>query len=270
MRVFVLGHRGMLGQVVARAVAERGHTVVTSAERYSGSPADPLVEVVRTSGCAAVLNCLGSVKRRESDLPVLLTANLMLPVHIATSLGAEQTFVHASTDCVFDGHRGGYRVDEVPRADDPYGFSKRLGEVIAGRPNVTVIRVSVVGPDERSEGTGLLSWFLRQPTGIEIPGYTNWRWNGVTTLEWATIALEVIERRRRGEPVPPIVQPGTPAVTKYELLLAFREAYGTKHRIVPVEAPVAVDRTLAPTEKRSPIAEQLTRIREWYGTPVAC
>lgn len=267
MRVFVLGHRGMLGHVVARAVAERGHTVVTSSERYRGSPIDPLIEAVRSSGCTAVFNCLGSVKRRESDLAELVQSNALFPVHLAMRLRAGQHLVHASTDCVFDGHRGHYRVDDEAQADDPYGFSKRLGEVVAGRPNVTVLRVSVIGPDD---SRGLLAWFLRQPTDADVPGYTNWWWNGITTLEWASVALEAIDRRRRGEPLPPILQPGIAPISKYELLLAFRDAYRTSHRVVPVEAPAPIDRTLVPTEERPPIAEQLTRIREWNGTAVAC
>jgi dTDP-4-dehydrorhamnose reductase len=270
MRVFVLGHRGMLGHVVARAVAERGHTVVTSPERYGGSPIDPLIEAVRASGCTAVFNCLGSVKRRESDLAELIQSNALFPVHLAMRLRPGQHLVHASTDCVFDGRRGRYRVDDEALADDPYGFSKRMGEVIANRSNVTVLRVSVIGPDARPDAKGLLAWFLHQPTDRDVSGYTNWYWNGITTLDWADVALDVIERRRRGEPLAPVLQPGIARMTKYDLLVAFREAYRTTHRIAAVEAPAALDRTLVPTEERAPIAEQLTRIREWYGTAVAC
>lgn len=267
MRVFVLGHRGMLGHVVARAVTEQGHEVITSSERYGGSPRDPLIEIVRDSGCTAVFNCLGSTKRRERDLPELYRANALLPAHLAASLHANQHLVHASTDCVFDGLRGSYRVDDEPRADDPYGFSKRLGEMIAGRPNVTVLRVSIVGPDYRPNALGLLPWFLRQPTDTPVTGYTNWHWNGITSLEWAAIALEVVERRRRGEALAPVLQPvTTPAISKYELLVAFRDAYDTAHRITPVAAPKAVDRSLVPTEERPPIAEQLARLRGWYAT----
>jgi dTDP-4-dehydrorhamnose reductase len=238
---------------------------VTSDERYGGSPRDPLIEIVRSSGCLAVFNCLGSTKRREQDLPELHRANAQLPAHLAASLRANQHIVHASTDCVFDGQRGNYRVDDEATADDPYGFSKRLGEMIAGRPNVTVLRVSIIGPDSRPKPRGLLAWFLSAPTGVDTPGYTNWRWNGITTLEWADVALEVIERRTRGEPLAPVLQPATMPISKYELLLKFREAYGTAHRIVPVVAPIAIDRTLVPTEPRPPIEQQLTRIREWYG-----
>jgi len=263
MRVFVLGHRGMLGHVVARAVAGRGHEVVTSDERYGGAPRDPLIEAVRSSGCPAVLNCLGSTKRREQDLPELYRANAQLPAHLAARARATQHIIHASTDCVFDGHRGSYRVDDEPTADDPYGFSKRLGEMIAGRPNVTVLRVSIIGPDARPTTRGLLAWFLSSPPTVQ--GYTNWRWNGITTLEWADVALEVIARRHRGEPLAPVLQPATTPISKYELLTTFREVYRTTREIVPVAAPTAIDRTLVPTEARPPIEEQLIRLREWYA-----
>ena len=132
--------------------------------------------------------------------------------------------------------------------------------MIAGRPNVTVIRVSIIGPDYRPHTRGLLAWFLDQPLHTPVPGYTNWRWNGVTTLEWAQVALEVVDRERRGE----LLQPVTRPISKYDLLLKFRDAYQTTHDIAPVSAPVAVDRTLVPTEERSPIDQQLTRLREWY------
>jgi dTDP-4-dehydrorhamnose reductase len=258
----------MLGHVVARRFAERGYEVETSTERYSGSPADPLVEIVRASGCVAVINCLGSTKRRDGDRAGLYEANALLPVHLAARLARSQHIVHASTDCVFDGRRGGYRVDDEQNADDAYGFSKRLGETIAGRPNVTVLRVSIVGP-EHADGRGLLAWFLRQPLSVNVSGYTNWRWNGITSLEWADAAIEVLADRHAAGRLP-IRQPATPPVSKYELLCAFREVFGTAHTIVPVAAPSSLDRTLVPTDERSPIAEQLLRLRQWYGPGAPC
>lgn len=263
-RVFVLGHRGMLGHVVARVFADRGYAVETSADRYGGDPRDSLIEAARESGCGAVINCLGSTKRRNGDRSELYINNALFPVHLAARLRPDQHLIHASTDCVFDGQRGGYRVDDEPDAPDDYGFSKRLGEMIAGRPNVTILRVSIIGPD-RPDGRSLLAWFFRQPAGSEVPGYTNHRWNGVTTLEWATIALAVLEKRRHGQRVAPVMQPGTAAVTKYDLLVAVRDAFGLTTRVVPTETPVAVDRTLVPTDRRDPIRAQLERLRDWYG-----
>jgi dTDP-4-dehydrorhamnose reductase len=267
-RVFVLGHRGMLGHVVARLFADRGYSVETSTDRYGGGTRDPLIEAARESGCGAVINCLGSTKRRAGDQAELYASNAIFPAQLVTRLRADQHLIHPSTDCVFEGTRGGYRIDEEPDAADAYGFSKRLGEVIAGRPNVTVLRVSIVGPD-RPDGRSLLGWFFRQPAGSYVPGYTNHRWNGITTLEWATIALDALQRRHRGQRVAPILQPGTAPVTKYELLVAARDVYGRDAHIVPTAAPQSVDRTLVPTDMRDPIGAQLIRMRDWYG-PLPC
>jgi dTDP-4-dehydrorhamnose reductase len=265
VKVFVLGHRGMLGHVVARVCAERGCDVETSSARYMGDPRDALIEAARESGADAVINCLGSTKRRGGDRAELYGANALFPVHLAARLYPGQHLVHASTDCVFAGTRGDYRLDDEADAEDAYGFSKRLGEMIASGPRVTVLRVSIVGPDQRRDGRGLLAWFLRQPTDADVPGYTNHRWNGITTLEWAAMAHDAIVHVQHGEPVPPIVQPGTHPVTKYELLTLFRDVYGTSHRIAPVRTADAVDRTLVPTDLRAPIATQLAALRDWYG-----
>jgi dTDP-4-dehydrorhamnose reductase len=264
--MFVLGHRGMLGHVVARYAAEAGHDVVTADDRYTGEPEDSLVAAVRRSDAAVVVNCLGLTKQRSNDPAALHLANALFPIHLATRLHPTQYILHASTDCVFAGVRGGYRIDDPLDATDVYGFSKALGENVGRWPNATVLRVSVIGP-ERREGHGLLAWFLRQPGGRPVSGYTNHRWNGITSLEWSTIALSCAAARLRGEPVPPVVQPGTPVVTKYELLCAFRDLYAPHLAVAEARGDTSVDRSLVPTDARPPVRQQLERLGTWY--PVA-
>jgi len=262
-RVFVVGHRGMLGHVVARYAADAGYDVVTADARYDGAPCDALVERVRDSDAAVVINCLGLTKQRSDDRAALYLANATFPMHLATRLHRGQYLLHASSDCVFAGTRGGYRLDDVRDATDDYGFSKTLGECVSHWPDATVLRVSVIGPDH-GDGRGLLAWFLRQPADRPVPGYTNHRWNGITSLEWATLALECVEARARGESVPAVIQPATSVVSKYELLCAFRDLYAPRQSVVPIESPTAVDRSLIPTDARPPIREQLERVRRWY------
>lgn len=261
--MFVLGHRGMLGHVVARYAAGAGYDVLTADDRYDGAPDDALVERVRDSGAAVVVNCLGLTKQRSDDRAALYLTNALFPVHLTTRLRPTQYVLHASTDCVFAGVRGGYRVDDVCDATDAYGFSKILGESVSHWPNSTVLRVSVIGPDH-GDGRGLLAWFRRQPADRPISGYTNHRWNGITSLEWATIAVECAVARARGEPVPTLMQPGTSVVTKYELLCAFRDLYAPHHAVEPVVSATAVDRSLIPTDLRPPIRQQFERLGAWY------
>jgi dTDP-4-dehydrorhamnose reductase len=262
-RLFVLGHRGMLGHVVARYAAAAGYEVVTSDVRYEGEPADRLIAAVRDSGAAVVINCLGLTKQRSDDPAALYLANALFPVHLATQLDTSQYIVHASSDCVFAGVRGGYRIDDPLDAADAYGFSKSLGESISRWPNATVLRVSVIGPD-RGDGHGLLAWFLRQTPDRPVAGYANHRWNGITTLDWAAIALECAAARARGEPVPSLIQPGTPVVTKYELLCAFRDLYAPHLTVTEATGATAVDRSLIPSDARPPIRQQLERLGAWY------
>ncbi len=63
---------------------------------------------------------------------------------------------------------------------------------------------------------------------------------------------------------PKLSQPGTEGVTKYELLCAFRDAFAPDRDVAPVEAAEAVDRTLVPTDRRPPLAQQLRRLAAWY------
>ena len=262
--VFVAGHRGMLGHMVSKHLVANGFEVRTSDARYAGSAADALVAAARASDARYVVNCIGRIWQKSMEAADLFLANALLPIHLAQKLRADQHLFHASTDCVFAGDRGNYAVDELPDADDEYGVSKQLGEGVARWPNVSVLRVSIVGPD-LGGGHGLLGWFLKQPEDRPVSGYANHRWNGITTLEWAKILVERIVRLERGESHAPLTQPGTQPLDKYTLLCAFRDAYGTRHEIRPVEAPTRIDRTLAPTERRAPIAEQLAELVKQGG-----
>lgn len=253
----------MLGHVVARRASELGYEVLTSEERYRGASRDALVEGVRDSGATLVLNCIGVTKQRSEDPSALTLANAVFPLHLATRLRPTQYLIHASTDCVFAGTRGGYRVDDDRDATDAYGFSKLLGEGVARWPNATVLRVSVIGP-EPDTGRGLMGWFLRQPPAQPIDGYANHRWNGITTLEWADLALSLAEAQVRGQQVARLVQPGTGVVTKYELLCAFRDIVAPDRRVAPTTTAEAVDRSLVPTDTRPAIREELQRLADWY------
>jgi dTDP-4-dehydrorhamnose reductase len=265
-RIFVLGHRGMLGHVVCRHAEEVGWEVVTSATRYAAAARDPLIEQVRESGASVVVNCLGLTKQRTDDRAALFVANAVFPVQLAMRMLPTQYLIHASTDCVFAGTRGEYRVDDEMDATDAYGFSKLLGEGVSRLPRVTVIRVSVVGPD-RGDGRGLLAWFLRQPANEATPGYVNHRWNGITTLEWATLALTHAEEHIRGGLVPKVSQPGTECVSKYDLLCTFRDTLTPGREVAAIHAPESIDRTLVPTDRRPPFIQQLRRVAAWY--PIA-
>jgi dTDP-4-dehydrorhamnose reductase len=260
MKVFILGHRGMLGHVAARYLADAGFEILTSDRRYDGSPRDPLVEEVRCSGAAWVVNAIGRIKQKCCDPAQLLRANAQLPVHLAARLAPGQRLVHASSDCVFSGRAGWYRTGDERDADDDYGFSKVLGESAAVWDRCQIFRVSMVGP-ERHGGHGLLGWFFQQTRPVD--GFTNHRWNGITTLEWCKRAAALMD----GSWTPPgaVVQfASAQPVSKYELLQLAAGVWDHRIEIRPTAAPMPVDRTLVGDVVCAPFDQQLGELRQWY------
>lgn len=251
----------MLGHVVARFLEQKGCDVVTSERRYEGGARDPLVEATRDSGCKWVVNALGRIKQKSSDRDELIRANAVFPLHLSRRLTPGQRLIQAGTDCVFSGATGSYSSDCERDATDDYGWSKILGEAALEGTDGVVIRTSIIGPERDGGGSGLMGWFLRQ-TG-DVNGYTNHLWNGVTTLEWAKVAHELM----RGEIAPKgnLAQAASASkVSKCELLQMIAEIWGRPNAIHAVEAPDPVDRTLAPDLARPGIAEQLKELRGWH------
>jgi len=261
-RFFVLGHRGMLGNVVRRFLEEHGFSCLTTDHRYDGSPESPLVAEVAESDADVVVNCAGVTTQRQISDERLMVANALLPQHLAAAIGPSRLLIHASTDCVFAGGAGRHRVDQPPDATDPYGLSKRLGELVLHAPErrVLVLRTSIVGPEERS-ARGLLAWFLSQSGPAR--GWTDHLWNGITTLAWAKLAAEFATGKRPMDAG--LQQPTTAeAMSKYELLQLFADVYDHRIGIEAVATGNGIDRTLEPTIEMPPLAEQLRELRTWW------
>jgi len=267
--VFVLGTGGMLGHVVAAWLADCGWKVVRGTARFTGGPDDALVSEARASGCPWVINCVGRIKQKCADADELFRVNARLPAQLKTGLDTHQKVIHPSTDCVFSGRRGWYRVEERPDADDDYGFSKLLGEAPAEAGKFFVVRTSIVGP-ELGVGHGLMGWFFRQKGSVN--GFTNHYWNGITTLEWAKLCHEIMSGKVIGSSMigTSIMQAGvTERVSKFELLGLFGRFWKLDIPIVPLETPSIIDRTLKPEWVRPPLEVQLSELSSWYGQRTA-
>jgi dTDP-4-dehydrorhamnose reductase len=250
----------MLGHVVTRYLAQQGCQVLTSAQRYAAQARDPLVETARDSGCAWIVNCIGRIKQKSDNPAELFLANSLFPIHLGLRLRPDQRLVHASTDCVFSGRQGHYPVNGEQDAEDIYGLSKAIGEAAACPRRCVVIRTSIIGP-ELSGDHGLMGWFLSQSG--EVNGYTNHLWNGITTLEWAKICVELMSGRLKIKDT--VVQPGTePPMCKCDMLRLLGQIWGSTVKVRPVKARDAVDRTLVPTLTRPGLEQQLRELKTWY------
>jgi dTDP-4-dehydrorhamnose reductase len=83
---------------------------------------------------------------------------------------------------VFDGKKGEYLEEDIHTEMNAYGSSKSNGEINNSK-DIT-FRMSIIGTEIKSNGTGLLNWVLTNPNK-ELQGWDNAWWNGITTLQLA-------------------------------------------------------------------------------------
>ncbi len=146
-----------------------------------------------------------------------------------------------ATDCVFSGKRGDHKENDEHDPLDVYGKTKSLGEVYS--PNVLNLRCSIIGPEPKTPAF-LLEWFLGQEQHGHVNGFTNHYWNGVTTLHFAKLCHGIITAGLNLPRVQHLVPSGK--ISKAEMLKCFAASYHREDvEIVPTEAKVEIDRTLA-------------------------
>jgi dTDP-4-dehydrorhamnose reductase len=256
VKVLILGGAGMLGHKLWQVLKERVETWATvrsTPQDYASlglfEPSRLIPQVEATNLCSVaeavkrvnphvVINCVGIIKQlREAHDPILsVTINALFP-HQLAAICAEQgaRLIHISTDCVFSGRRGSYTEDDLPDPPDLYGRSKLLGEV--AKPHLT-IRTSIIGR-EISTVSGLVEWFLAQP-GPVVRGYTKAIFSGFPTVILAEIIADILEQKPA---LTGLWHISSEPITKYELLLLLRKAYGKAVEIEPCPE-VQIDRSL--------------------------
>ncbi len=245
----------MLGHKMVETLTE-GHSVWTtvrsdaagSVQTVGGVDAEAFATIekaVESVDPAVVVNCIGVIKQQAQakDPVACLTINSLLPHRLAKLCTAQgRRLIHISTDCVFDGRKGGYVESDLTNAEDLYGRSKAMGEVLDA-PHLT-LRTSIVGRELRA-GVSLVEWVLSQKGGV-VPGYTKALFSGLTTLELSRVVREVVLPRTD---LQGLYHVSAEPISKYDLLLLLSRAYGLD-LTVQASDDVAIDRTLDSTRFR--------------------
>ncbi len=252
-RVLVIGTNGMLGAMIARVLASDGGLDVVASTRHGGDGAlafdagrNSIAELLDHARCDWIVNAVGVLDRRidEDDPNSVANAvdvNAVFPLRLAAAAGRDQRVINIATDGVFTGSGGPYDERAARDAEGAYARSKALGEVHS--PNVVNLRCSIIGP-EKLPARSLLGWAVSQPPEATIKGYSNHRWNGVTTLHFAKLCAAVI---LGGQPTLPSLLHVVPAnaISKADLIRLGLVAFGrTDVTVVDEPAPAPGDRTL--------------------------
>ncbi len=146
LRILVTGAGGQLGQVLVRELRRGGHEVaaLTRAALDLTDRAQVQERVGKLRAQAVVNTAVFGVEESEDDPKAALAVNAFAVRALAEACRAsEATFVHFSSDFVFDGATSSpYRETDRPNPLSVYGATKLLGEIYAqGVPRHFVLRV---------------------------------------------------------------------------------------------------------------------------------
>lgn len=258
MRILVLGASGMLGNAVFRYFSRIGLFETFGTLRSAQGLVffnEPLqcklltaVDVENFDSLAlafaqikpdVVINCVGLVKQLAvaNDPLSALPINALLPHRLARLCDMMNTrLIHISTDCVFSGTRGNYDEQDFADANDLYGRSKYLGEVV-NVPHVVTLRTSIIG-HELSGNHGLVNWFLAQQGSVK--GYTKAIFSGVPTVELARIIADFVLPNAN---LHGLYQVASEPINKYELLCLLATNYQKSIEIIP-DGQLVINRSL--------------------------
>ena len=257
----------MAGHIITLYLKEKGHEVVGFARSKSdfvdtvvgdAFDTDLIENSIKEGVYDVVINCIGMLNQfAENDKAAAAFLNGYLPHFLAkVTKGTQTQLIHMSTDCVFSGKTGPYAENSFPDGATFYDRSKALGEVNDDK-NLT-LRNSIVGPDIKASGIGLLNWFMQQEG--EVNGYTGAMWTGQTTLQLA----KTMEAAAKAKVTGLINAVPSTNISKYELLKLFNHYLRNDEiKVNPVEGLVA-DKTLIRTNNSFDyqIPDYETMIRE--------
>jgi len=238
-KVLLFGATGMAGHVTYYYLRSMGKYDISNVVYRTPLTEDSIVVDVTNRDAVAdvvhrvhpeiIINCVGILikgSREHPDNAILINAYFPhLLKRLSDEVGAK--LIHISTDCVFSGKKGNYTEDDFRDADDVYGRSKALGEIINDKD--LTIRTSIIGPELKENGEGLFHWFMHQCG--EINGFRTAIWGGVTTLELA----KAIDFSLDNGIVGLIHLSNGVGISKFDLLNLFKEIWGKDTVIKPYD-----------------------------------
>jgi dTDP-4-dehydrorhamnose reductase len=254
--ILVLGGNGTVGHKMYQVLSKKYDTFATI-RTYSDTlrnmgvfKRDRVIENVDVFNMAqisaaldqlhpdCVINCIGIVKQSvcASDPVLTIYTNALFPHLLARECGKRNIrMIEFTTDCVFNGKKGNYTEQDIPNAEDLYGRTKHLGEVVA--ENCLTIRTSYIG-HELTTHYGLLEWFLQQKE--KAKGYSKAIYTGFSSVELSRIIRDIVIP---DDSLHGLYHVSSDPIAKYDLLHLIAKEYGKKI-VIERDDSVVIDRSL--------------------------
>ncbi len=166
---------------------------------HSAERLEPFAEVITSGDVDAVINCVAVASHEacEADPENAQTVNATFPplwASAAAETGA--SFVHISTDAVFDGTSTElYRETDATNPESLYGMTKVQGEraVLAANPGALVLRANFFGWSQHQR-SGILDFFVNAFTDqITITGFQDYVVSSVYMGDLVDAMMELVE-----------------------------------------------------------------------------
>lgn len=252
MKILVLGCTGMIGTEIFKQAHKYKNVSVFGTYRtkkkikfminknliyFNIKNKKKLKFILKNIRPKILINAIGITKHKKNkSKKEIIRINSQFPhfaKKIANDFGCK--FIQISTDCVFDGYEGNYRENSKTNANDIYGISKSMGEII-DKKNLTV-RTSTIGHEINSKN-GLLEWFLSQKK--KCFGYKNAIFNGFPTYYFAKLLFFILLKKQN---LVGLLHISGNKIDKYELLKKFKKVY-KKKIVIKINMNYKIDRSL--------------------------
>ena len=256
-KLLILGATGMAGHVVYNYLNEtKKYDIATVCHSGRIEPnsyeldiydTNRLKEIIELEKPDAIINCIGILIKCSRKNPAnAIYVNAYFPHKLSEILHSvlpDSKVIHISTDCVFSGAEGNYKDTDIKNALDTYGMTKNLGELINDKD--LTIRTSIIGPELKKNGEGLMHWIFNQREAGELNGYQKSIWGGVTTLELAKVIDSVLDNGITG-----LYQvSNNEGITKYDLVSLIVKEFNLSIKVNPV-AGVICDKSIWNSERK--------------------
>jgi dTDP-4-dehydrorhamnose reductase len=233
-KVLIIGSNGMAGHQISDYLSLNSmFEIIRVARNRDNKKTDYAIDVNSIDSLISnlkpnyVINAIGILNvEAENNPDRAILINSYFPHFLAKICNIyESRLFHISTDCVFNGKKGSYLENDFKDGKGFYAQSKALGEVNYHK-HIT-IRTSIIGPDIKSNGVGLLNWILSQ--NGDINGYSKAFWGGVTTLELAKAIEFFILQEIEGVNIYHLTN--SEKISKFDLLRIINEVFNLKLNI---------------------------------------